>query len=166
MASVLKLATPTASGADATAVGFGATASGKNSVAIGAGSTDGGAANVVSVGAVGAERKIVNVAAGTLSATSTEAVNGSQLNATNQQVAALNHNSVQYATGPGGQTLSQINLSADQGGPVIIHNLAPGVAATDAANVGQLNAVAAVANNAVQYDKNPDGTQSNTICCR
>ncbi|HWT41266.1 MAG TPA: YadA-like family protein, partial [Sphingopyxis sp.] len=41
---------------------------------------------VVSVGAAGAERQIQNVGAGVLSATSTDAVNGSQLYATNQKV--------------------------------------------------------------------------------
>ena len=116
------------------------------------------------VGAVGAERRIVNVAPGTISATSTDAVNGSQLNATNNQVAAVGHNSVQYATDPAtGATKSQINLSADEGGPVIIHNLAPGVAASDAANFGQVQAVAAVANNGVQYDKAPDGSRANSV---
>jgi autotransporter adhesin len=44
--------------------------------------------SVVSVGAAGAERQITNVAAGTLSATSTDAINGSQLFATNQAVTA------------------------------------------------------------------------------
>ncbi|MGL3600323.1 hypothetical protein ACSV5T_10005, partial [Veillonella sp. ZSJB6] len=34
---------------------------------------------MVSVGAVGAERQIINVGAGEISATSTDAVNGSQL---------------------------------------------------------------------------------------
>ena len=157
------LANPVATGADATAVGFGAQSTGANSVALGAGSTDGGQANVVSVGAVGAERKVVNVAAGTLSATSTDAVNGSQLNATNTQVATLGHASVQYATAPSGSTTSAIDLASDAGGPVIIHNLAPGVVATDAANVGQVQAVAALANNGVQYDKNPDGSKANTV---
>ncbi|WP_343717803.1 YadA-like family protein, partial [Inquilinus sp.] len=42
--------------------------------------------STVSVGAAGAERTITNVAAGRLSDTSTDAVNGSQLFATNQQV--------------------------------------------------------------------------------
>lgn len=44
---------------------------------------------VVSVGKVGGERQIVNVAAGQLSATSTDAVNGSQLYATNQAISSL-----------------------------------------------------------------------------
>ncbi|MCX5466675.1 ESPR-type extended signal peptide-containing protein [Acinetobacter nematophilus] len=50
----------------------------------------GSAANgVVSVGKVGGERQIINVAAGQLSATSTDAVNGSQLYATNQAISSL-----------------------------------------------------------------------------
>ncbi|QCP55115.1 hypothetical protein FAZ95_38975 [Trinickia violacea] len=44
---------------------------------------------VVSVGASGAERQVINVAAGQLSASSTDAVNGSQLYATNKAVNAL-----------------------------------------------------------------------------
>ncbi|WP_446678478.1 YadA-like family protein [Acinetobacter bereziniae] len=44
---------------------------------------------VVSVGKVGGERQIINVAAGQLSATSTDAVNGSQLYATNQAISSL-----------------------------------------------------------------------------
>jgi autotransporter adhesin len=55
-------------------------------VALGAGSIA-DQANTVSVGAVGGERRIVNLAPGTISATSTDAVNGSQLFATNQNVA-------------------------------------------------------------------------------
>ena len=133
-------AQPSATGADATAVGFGSKATGTNSVALGSGSTDGGQANVVSVGAVGAERKIVNVAAGAVTATSTDAVNGQQLYQTQQQMASLGHKGVQYATSPTGTTLSEISLQSDAGGPVIIHNLAPGVAATDAANVAQVQA--------------------------
>ncbi|WP_315074677.1 YadA-like family protein [Acinetobacter guillouiae] len=50
----------------------------------------GSAANgVVSVGKVGSERQIINVAAGEISASSTDAVNGSQLYATNQAVEKL-----------------------------------------------------------------------------
>ena len=104
-----------------------------------------------------------NVAAGALNGTSTDAVNGSQLNTTNTQLAALNHSAVQYATDGAGNTQSTISLASDAGGPVIIHNLAAGVANTDAANVGQVNAVAKVANNSVQYDAGPGGTKANTI---
>ena len=93
-------------GADSVAIGHGAAASTNNSVALGANSTTGpvkgtsgatiagdnytfAGANptgTVSMGAVGQERTITNVAAGTLSSTSTDAVNGSQLYATNQAV--------------------------------------------------------------------------------
>ena len=97
--------------ANAVVLGSKATATNANSVALGANSTT-GAANTgdtakqvtfdsttttfagpattangtVSVGKKGAERQIQNVAAGDISSTSTDAVNGSQLNATNEQV--------------------------------------------------------------------------------
>ncbi|WP_280815316.1 YadA family autotransporter adhesin [Variovorax sp. TBS-050B] len=93
-------------GNNSVAVGSGAQAATANSVALGNGSTTGvatptasatilgttyqfaGAApvGVVSVGSEGAERQVTNVAAGALSATSTDAVNGSQLYATNQAI--------------------------------------------------------------------------------
>ena len=67
------------------AVGNGASTAGfANSVAVGAGSVN-TAANQVNVGG----RTISGVAAGALNATSTDAVNGSQLFATNQALAAL-----------------------------------------------------------------------------
>jgi autotransporter adhesin len=81
------------------AIGQNASASGANSVAIGAGSSDGGQSNVVSVGSVGAERRITNVAPGI---NGTDAVNVNQLTAamastlasanayTNQQIANVN----------------------------------------------------------------------------
>lgn len=78
-----------ATGNASTAIGNGAISRGSNSVALGNGSDDGGRSNVVSVGSAGAERKITNVHAGELSNTSTDAVNGSQLKATNDQVATL-----------------------------------------------------------------------------
>jgi autotransporter adhesin len=70
-----------ASGPASTAIGYRAVASGVNSVAIGANSTDGGQANVVSVGSPGAERRITNVAPGT---SPTDAVNLSQLTTAQQ----------------------------------------------------------------------------------
>ncbi|MBO3278329.1 hypothetical protein JFY56_24235, partial [Pseudomonas sp. Milli4] len=86
------------------AIGKGATAATANSVALGDGATTAAAVGTasakiadttynfagavptgtVSVGKAGAERTLTNVAAGRLSATSTDAVNGSQLFATNQ----------------------------------------------------------------------------------
>lgn len=102
--------------ANSVAIGAGATASTPDSVALGAGSTTSAAtptagttlrgtdygfagsnpAGVLSVGSAGAERQIQHVAAGQLSATSTDAVNGSQLFATNQ---ALNNLAVTAGAG-------------------------------------------------------------------
>ena len=89
--------------ADAVALGLGSLSNHANSVALGAGSatsaahtgdytlntsyTAAGLPNAangtVSVGSAGKERQIQNVAAGVISATSTDAINGSQLYATN-----------------------------------------------------------------------------------
>ena len=105
-----------ASASNSVAIGNGANASIANSVALGNGATTaavvdtakgtvagteytfagGDAKGTVSVGAAGSERTITNVAAGQLSATSTDAVNGSQLYATNQAVGALDAGVVKY----------------------------------------------------------------------
>ena len=73
-----------------------------HSVALGFGSRDAGLSDVVSVGAVGNTRQIVNVSAGTLSAISTDAVNGSQLFAANQTVATLNTTVTGFTNGTAG----------------------------------------------------------------
>nr|WP_239949638.1 YadA family autotransporter adhesin [Dyella terrae] len=98
-----------ASASNAVAVGSGAQATQANSVALGSGSTTstvtattgatiagtsytyagGTPTGTVSVGSAGSERTVTNVAAGQVSATSTDAVNGSQLYATNQAVNQL-----------------------------------------------------------------------------
>ncbi|MBN3819057.1 hypothetical protein G3N57_21660, partial [Paraburkholderia sp. Se-20369] len=98
-----------AAGVGSLAFGTNAVANNANDVALGSGSvtstpnptssvTIGGVTygfagvnptSVVSVGAPGAERQITNVAAGRVSATSTDAINGSQLNATNVAVSNL-----------------------------------------------------------------------------
>ncbi|WP_425117616.1 YadA-like family protein [Burkholderia anthina] len=95
-------------GADSVAIGTNAAANNAGDVALGANSTTatviptagtsiGGTSysfagahptSAVSVGTPGAERQIQNVAAGQLNSTSTDAINGSQLYATNQQVTA------------------------------------------------------------------------------
>ena len=97
----------TASGENALALGTGSSA-GANSVALGANSTTGAAVEVagdtvggkyyayqgakpvgvVSVGSAGNERQVQNVAAGRVAANSTDAVNGSQLWASNQAINA------------------------------------------------------------------------------
>ncbi|TDG23527.1 hypothetical protein EYW47_12315, partial [Paraburkholderia silviterrae] len=98
-----------ASGDNALAIGTGATASQSGAVALGAGSTTAAAVatagatiggdsytfagsnptSTVSIGSAGNERTLTNLAAGRLSASSTDAVNGSQLYATNTAVSNL-----------------------------------------------------------------------------
>ena len=148
----------------ATALGQGATASHAGDVALGAGSATatavqtstmmvngttykvaGTATSTVSVGSVGAERTITNVAAGRVSAASTDAVNGSQLFATNQAlesavdtIGTLNKNAVQYDTDANGQKLNTVTLQGgDPNTPVTISNVAAGIAGNDAVNVAQ-----------------------------
>jgi trimeric autotransporter adhesin len=70
---------------NAVAVGYMASASASGSVAIGNNSVA-NIANTVSFGSAGSERKLVNVAAGTVSTASTDAVNGAQLFSTNTAI--------------------------------------------------------------------------------
>ncbi|MER8567902.1 YadA-like family protein [Mesorhizobium sp. M0924] len=157
----------TTNGAQAVALGAGAKANEPGSVALGAGSTTAAAVattgttingvaytfagtaptSTVSVGTVGNERTVTNVAAGRISGTSTDAINGSQLFATNQAVEAmqgsvgdLNQFAVQYDKDGNGNKSNSITLAGgDPNTPVVIHNVGPGVANTDAVNVQQFN---------------------------
>jgi autotransporter adhesin len=157
-------------GKNGLAIGYGAASSGLNSVAIGNASSDGGRANVVSVGTAGATRQVINVGAGILA---TDAVNVSQLqplvtalgggatfNTTTgavtgptynvgganytdvgSAIAATNRLSVQYTPDSSGNPTNHITLSgANNGQPVSISNVAAGITNTDAVNVGQLKA--------------------------
>ncbi|WP_431819371.1 YadA family autotransporter adhesin [Burkholderia sp. F1] len=102
--------TSNASGFNSVALGEGTTATNAGDVALGAGSVTAAAnpvsratvgnttlagfaganpASVVSVGAAGSERQITNVAAGQVSGSSTDAINGSQLYAVARQVDTL-----------------------------------------------------------------------------
>lgn len=152
-------AVPTAAGADAVAIGYGASAAAARSVAIGSGSlaTEAG---TVSVGAVGAERRVVNVANGTLASGSTDAVNGGQLDTTNQQVASVSsalaglrsslddgtvglvqqHPSTRVLTVGAATDGTAIDMSGTAGSRRIM-GVAAGVAGSDAVNLDQLNAV-------------------------
>lgn len=133
-------------------------------------------------GASGGPVGLHNVRAGQLAAGSTDAVNGDQLHATNQQVAenttAITNNTtritilensvsgstvgaVQYSNADtpnipnGGMITNDVTLVGAGGAPVTVHNVADGrVAAdsTDAVNGRQLQAVATLAGNSVQYD--------------
>jgi len=144
-------------------------------LASGAVQYDGATRTSVTLGGAGTGAPAValrNVAAGTLGATSTDAVNGSQLFATNTNVSNLTTNitngaigAVQYANAAtptvpnGGTPTNDVALVGAAPGAVGLHNVANGnVAAgsTDAVNGGQLatvtGQVGTLATLAVQYD--------------
>ncbi|MFX1715856.1 ESPR-type extended signal peptide-containing protein [Paraburkholderia sp. A1RO-5L] len=151
----------TANATNSLALGNQAAAGTTNSVALGNGAVTAGAnatgsgtingqtykyagatpAGVVSIGSAGAERQITNVAAGQVSASSTNAVNGSQLYATNQAIANIagqNANAVTYDS----SSKTQITLAG--AGGTKITNLAPGAvtaSSTDAVNGSQLYSI-------------------------
>ncbi len=137
-----------ASGTDAIGLGSGASATGRNAVAIGKDAVA-DADDTVSVGYAGGERKIVHVAAGAVSAASTDAVTGEQLYATNRQIAALSD--ALDGSGlidPGtGASLAVTYSSASKntvflgnlGTPVEIMNVGTGLVDTDAVNLAQMN---------------------------
>lgn len=127
----------------------------------------------------GSATKISGVAAGDLSATSTDAVNGSQLHTTNQNVLNLTE-----AVNKQGDTISNIDNSVNglkqdallwnkdlnafdashgSGTAQRISNVAAGEKGTDAVNVDQLNKAVENVGNAVskgyiKYDQNVDGS--------
>ncbi|WP_336220485.1 YadA-like family protein, partial [Citrobacter amalonaticus] len=159
-------------GSDAVAIGMGAVANNAGDVALGAGSVTGATSGTagatiagtdyvfagvnptsqVSVGSVGNERLVTNVAAGALSADSTDAVNGSQLFATNSAINSLNSSvtsldagSVKYDTNIDGTVnYNSITLGGDtydnstHSGGTTITNVADGTAPSDAVNFSQL----------------------------
>lgn len=161
-------------GGDSVAIGTSAVARNANDVALGAGSlTDapnpvpggtiagktvtfagGNPSSVVSVGSVALERQVTNVAAGRITAASTDAINGSQLFATNDAINTLAADSSAAAAGtvkynqtggvpdPTGLTLAG-PTSTDGGatGGTRISNLSQGAlsaTSTDAVNGSQL----------------------------
>jgi len=101
----------------------------------------------VSVGDKGSERTITNVAAGRISADSTDAINGSQLHATNQAIEDLQggvgevkDNAVFYDLNPDGSKKNSVTLiGGDVNAPVVISNVGKGVKDNDAVNVAQLH---------------------------
>ena len=113
---------------------------------------------------------IGNLAAGAVGAASTEAVNGSQLFATNTAITNGAIGPVRYSgaatpTVPnGGVVTNDVTLVGSAAAPVGVHNVAAGIVATgstDAVNGGQLalvsNQLGGLATLAVQYD---DATRS------
>ncbi|MEJ1162405.1 YadA-like family protein [Variovorax sp. CCNWLW186] len=101
----------------------------------------------VSVGdaANGQFRQITGVAAGTADS---DAVNVSQLRGVQGVVAVIDQSTVKYDTNPDGSiNYNSVSMGGSGAtGPVTVHNVAPGVAGTDAVNVNQLNAGIAGAN--------------------
>ncbi|WP_343656647.1 YadA family autotransporter adhesin, partial [Paraburkholderia caribensis] len=185
------LADSVATGVDSIAIGGNASATTSNSVALGSNSMTGavvattgatiggqnytfaGSAPVgtVSVGSAGQERTITNVAAGQLSASSTDAVNGSQLYATNQAV-----NQVQNQVNNISNTVNNLSAGAVQydrnadgsvdyssvtmgGGNApdgtVIHNVAAGTDDSDAVNKGQMDAAIATVTNIANNASDP-----------
>lgn len=188
--------TSSASAAGSIAIGSGASASTAQSVALGSGATTAAAVatsgttirgntytfagtqpvGVVSVGAPGAERQVTNVAAGQISATSTDAINGSELYATNIALNSLTSGgagTVQYSSAAkptvsnGGVASQNLTLVGATAAPVTLHNVAPGVAPTDAVNVQQLNSETSSAVRAVEQYLNSSylglGDQVNAV---
>ncbi|WP_322874660.1 YadA-like family protein [Cupriavidus nantongensis] len=184
-------------GTDSVAIGPNAVANNAGDIALGAGSVTAAAvgtggitlagnaytfaganpASTLSIGAVGAERTITNVAAGRLSATSTDAINGSQLHATNQaigqvaqQAGATNERAVKYdwndANGNGQIDPGEVNYNSATlagAGGTTISNLADGAVSatsTEAINGSQLYAVSSSITNHLGGGAvvNPDGT--------
>jgi autotransporter adhesin len=98
--SVVVGANASAVGAGSVSIGAGTAASGTNSVSLGYGAFDGGQSNVVSVGNTYVQRKIINVANGTLAFGSTDAATAGQLFASTSQLAyALGGGASATATG-------------------------------------------------------------------
>ncbi|MGA1797398.1 YadA-like family protein [Sphingomonas sp. 4RDLI-65] len=146
---------------------------------------DNGTKTTITLGGAGGTT-ITNVAAGNVAAGSTDAVNGSQLNATNVQVAnnttAITNLGNQVAnggTGPvqysnsgspttpnGGTKTNDLTLVGATTAPVGLHNVAGGSIAagsTDAVNGGQVYALALTTVNAVSYNTDASGARTNTV---
>lgn len=87
-----------------------------------------------STGIAMGSKKVTGLAAGTLSSSSTDAVNGSQLYATNQNLAALDGLAVKYDS----ESKTSITLGSGTN-KVTIKNVADGVNDNDAVNKGQLD---------------------------
>ncbi|MBN3806988.1 hypothetical protein GXB81_28665, partial [Paraburkholderia sp. Ac-20336] len=145
-----------ATATNAVSLGYNASALAPNSVALGQGSVA-DRAGAVSVGSAGNERQITNVAAGTAD---TDAANVAQLKAVSDQSAATAaklDGAVMYDTNADGSAnRNSVTLGGDPASGTVIHNVADGVLASDAVNLGQLNsALSGAISNAVADSANP-----------
>ncbi len=147
----------------AVAIGTGANAANAGDIALGAGSRTQAAvatpgitldgreyqfagtapASTLSLGDAGAERTITHVAAGRIGADSTDAVNGSQLHASNQAIQALSDGTVKYDLNPDA-SIDYGSVTFNPGGDAArLGNVAAGEVSetsTEAVNGSQLNA--------------------------
>lgn len=148
---------------DGVALGSNARTNVKGSVALGSGSIA-STANTVSVGNQSLKRKIVNVADGDLSDSSTEVVTGKQLYATNTTLSNLNAVAVTYDnTDKSALTLGGTSAQS----PVRLQNVADGIKDNDAVNLKQLKSAGIIdaddtgqlTSLAVSYDN----VQKNTV---
>ncbi len=207
--AAIGLAAPQASAGE---VSIGAAGSARQLTNVAAGSADTDAVNVAQLAGVagqvtalgtsavqydGADRTrvtlagtggttISNVRSGAVSATSTDAVNGAQLFATNAAITTnstaitnLANSVANGGTGPvrysdpispttpnGGTPTNDLTLVGAAAAPVALHNVANGAivsGSTDAVNGGQIYGLALTAVNAVAYDTDATGTRTNTV---
>ncbi|RZJ05653.1 MAG: hypothetical protein EOP39_19940, partial [Rubrivivax sp.] len=163
--NVAGAAAPAATGDNATAVGYGASAAatggtalgngaastGSNSVALGQGSTDDGAANVVSVGSAVQKRRLTNLADGVADS---DAATAGQVRNVDERVNTLSARAVNYDVNAD-QSVNYASVSfGSAGAPVRLRNVGAGTAATDAANVGQLQSLASGIGGGMQLQGN------------
>ena len=127
----------------------------------------GNAIGVVSVGSVGAERQIVNVAAGEISATSTDAINGSQLYAVTNGIAALSSsvtnivNNAQthyYSVNDGGTQGGNYNNDGATGANSVASGVGASSAGVSSVAMGHGANVAAAATGGVAIGKDASTT--------
>jgi autotransporter adhesin len=122
---------------DSISIGFEATTTAAGSVALGRGALA-SEANTVSVGNASSKRRIVNVADARLSTTSTDAVTGKQLHATNQNVATATNtaNTARTTANTAKTTADSALAKANQATDLISQTAANGQVRLGANNTG------------------------------
>lgn len=132
---------------------------------------DGADRGTVTLAGVGGTT-LTNVRAGALTPDSTDAVNGSQLAATNASIANGAVGPVQYSSPAnsnvpnGGVRTNDVALVGAAPGTVVLHNVGDGSilpGSTDAVNGGQVYALGQNAVNAVTYATDAAGARTNTV---
>ncbi|WP_245312635.1 YadA-like family protein, partial [Bradyrhizobium macuxiense] len=121
--------------------------------------------STVSVGSAGAERTITNVAAGQITSTSTDAINGSQLWATNTALDSLYTTVNNISTGNGGIKYFHANSTAADSSATGAESVAigPQSVASGANAISMGNGSAASAANSVAIGAGAKATQANSL---